>query len=209
MIIAFLGAPGTGKGTISEIVAKELGMVHISAGDLIRNEVTKKTKIGIKLKDYEEHGLLAPANLVNELISKAIKKNKKFDIILDGYPRQIQQAYYLDKNHKISIVIKLCAKESIIIDRLSNRRICPNGHIYHLKNIPPKKKGICDIDGLKLIQRPDDNPKAIKTRLELFEKETEPAINYYKKQKLYKLVRAEGKADSIASRVIKIIKNLG
>ncbi|HDM43608.1 MAG TPA: adenylate kinase [Candidatus Woesearchaeota archaeon] len=181
MIIVFFGPPGSGKGTIASIVKKELGIPHISTGDLLREEVKKGTELGIKAKSYMDRGELVPDDLVLEVLKRRIEKpDCKNGFILDGYPRNVEQAKTLDRMFKIDYIFNFVLSEEEIIKRLSNRRVCPKcGAIYNLISMPPKTPGICDKCGAALIQRDDDKPQAIRERLEVYKKQTEPVLEYY------------------------------
>jgi adenylate kinase len=202
------GAPGVGKGTIADLMAKEYDFVHLSAGDVLRAESKKKTKTAKIIEEYTSKGLLLPSNITIPLMLKAIKKTKSKNIILDGFPRNIDQAKDFMLHHKINLVIDLNAPEKVILDRLSGRRICPKCRsIYHIKNLKPKIKGICDKDNEKLIQRKDDNPKVVKERLKIYKKETYPLENFFKKKNILKKINASDNPENIIKRIKKILKN--
>ncbi|GAG10175.1 unnamed protein product [marine sediment metagenome] len=187
MNLIFFGPPGVGKGTIAKMLSKHFKLPHISSGNLIREEVKLKTKSGIEVEPYVNKGLLIPDAIVIDLIKDRIKeKDCKNGIILDGFPRTIFQAENLSKSDiEIHKVIDFTASEKTLIMRISGRRMCSKCNaIYHIKNIPPKQEGICDKCGGKLYQREDDKPEAIKKRLIVYEKETKPLIEYYKKKNL-------------------------
>lgn len=191
MIVVFFGAPGVGKGTIAELLAKKHKLEIISASGLLKKEIKKKTKAGKLISEYMAKGKLVPSEDIVPLIIKAIKTSKFKNIILDGFPRNIEQAKLIEEKVKINCIINLEAPEKVIIERLSGRRVCPKcGTIYHLKNMPPKKAGICDKDKEKLLHRNDDKPKVIKDRLKVYEKETFPLKKFFAKQKLIKEIDA-------------------
>lgn len=205
MKIILLGPPGSGKGTVSEQLIKDFNLYHISAGELLREEVNKQTTIGKDIQKYIEKGRLVPNHLVVEMVKLEAAGKKNY--ILDGFPRSVEQAAAIN-NLKIDLVIYLEIAEKAVIERLSWRRICQRGdHGYHLKYLPPKKQGICDIDGTKLIQRADDNPTVIKERFKVYNKETKRVIEYYKKKGILVTVDATPAPENVYEMVKKIAKN--
>ncbi|MEM5871833.1 MAG: adenylate kinase [Candidatus Aenigmatarchaeota archaeon] len=218
MRLIFLGAPGVGKGTYASRISKELGIAHISTGDLLREEVKNETQLGKKAKVYMEKGELVPDELVNKILKERLKKKDcEKGFILDGYPRTIEQAKELEKITKIDLVLNITLKKEILIKKISARRICKNcGKIYNIADINedgirmppilPKKEGICDDCGGELYQRPDDDPKVIEERLKVYEKQTKPLIDYYKKKGLLKEVKVTGGPELMVPKIIEMIK---
>ena len=204
MKIIILGPPGSGKGTIAEKLAKDFNLIPISAGEILRKEIAKHTSLGKKVKSIGK-GVLAPNKLVSDIIRKNIKNKNNF--ILDGFPRTISQAKETGIMG-INEVIYLNVAEKPIIKRLSGRRVCPKGHTYHLTNFPPKKSGICDIDGSKLEKREDDKPEVIKKRFKIFHKEIKPVLAYFKDKKLLKTANADQNPRNAYLDVKKLVKNI-
>ena len=192
MNIVLLGPPGIGKGTAASKLSKKLDMPHISTGDMLRENVAQKTKLGIEAKSYMNKGLLVPDEVVIEMMKDRVKEGDcKNGFILDGFPRTINQAEEIGKQIKIDKVVNIQASDEVIIDRLGKRKVCSKcGFIYHLVYIKPEKEGVCDKCGSKLYQREDDKLEAIKERLKVYRNETEPLINYYKEKGI--LVDADG-----------------
>ena len=192
MNIVLLGPPGIGKGTAATKLSKKLNIPHIATGDMLRENVAQKTKLGLEAKSYMDKGFLVPDDVVIEMIKERLqKKDCKNGFILDGFPRTINQAEKIGKGIKIDKVVNIQASDEIIIDRLSRRRVCSKcGFVYHLDYIKPKKEGICDKCGSKLYQREDDKDEAIKERLKVYRNQTEPLIEYYKNKRI--LVDADG-----------------
>lgn len=213
-IIILLGPPGAGKGTVGERLSEILNLPLISTGDLLRENVKEKTILGIRAKEYMDKGELVPDEIVMSVLMERIKRDDcKDGFLLDGFPRNINQAEILEKfiNGDDEIkVIYLEADDDFLVKRLSNRRICENcGAIYHLINIPPKVDGICDKCGGKLIQRDDDKEEVVRNRLKVYHNLTSPLLDYYRKKgNLYK-VRGDGKLEEIISEILKILKTEG
>lgn len=191
MRLVLLGPPGAGKGTHAQILSEKYQVPHLATGEILRQHIRKETPLGKKAKDIIEGGGLVSDDLVNEMMFDEIRRSGiQKGFILDGYPRTIGQAEALDrfaKSEKVPMdaAIDFATSEKIIINRLSGRRVCAKcGANYHVRNIPPKKEGLCDKCGEKLTQRKDDHPDTIKHRLEMYEKETRPLINYYQKQSI-------------------------
>ncbi|MEM4789778.1 MAG: nucleoside monophosphate kinase, partial [Ignisphaera sp.] len=160
MKLVFIGPPGIGKGTYAKMLNQKYGVLHISTGDIFREEISKGTELGIKVKQFVEKGLLVPDEIVIEIIKQVLQRPEcKKGFILDGFPRTIKQAEALEQITTIDAVFLFEAPVEIIIERVSGRLICPNcGAIYNIHWKPPKTPGICDVCGHTLIRRKDDEP---------------------------------------------------
>lgn len=198
MKLLIFGPQGSGKGTYASRLAEKFGLKKVTAGDLLRAEIKKGSEIGKIIKPYVEKGELVPKEITVALVKKELEGAENF--ILDGFPRDIEQAKELDKFVKIDAIIKLNAHEEILLEKISARWICSNpscdgnyntadihkvieGIEYILPPLLPKKDLICDKCGSKLVQREDDlNIEAIKRRLKIYEEQTKPVIEYYKKK---------------------------
>jgi adenylate kinase len=182
MKIIILGPPGSGKGTYSSRLAPKLNIPHISTGDIFRDEIKEQTELGKRIENIIKSGELVSDDIVIEVINKRLnQEDTKNGFILDGFPRTLKQAEGLDKIRKIDVAINLVVSENIIIQRLSNRRICKKcGGIFNILTLKPKQEGICDDCGGELYQRKDDTIEVIKERIELYEKQTQPLIDYYR-----------------------------
>lgn len=182
MRFIIFGPPGAGKGTYASRLGRGLKIAVISTGDIFREEVKRNTDLGRKVAEFLNRGELVPDKTVTDVLAKRIRNpNSKHGFILDGYPRTIEQAKALDTIAKIDAVILLIVPEWIIVERLSNRRVCKKcGAIYNLKYLKPKQLGICDNCGGELFQREDDKPEVIRERLRVYEAQTQPLIEYYK-----------------------------
>jgi adenylate kinase len=182
MNFLIFGPPGSGKGTYATRLETDLGMTAIAMGDVFRDAIKQGTALGKKVESYLKSGQLVPDDVVVEVLEKKIdEKEGTTGFILDGFPRTIQQAEALEKISKIDAVINLQVPERIIIARLSSRRICKNcGAIYNVLYLKPKKEGTCDVCGGPLYQREDDTEKVIRDRIKVYEKQTQPLLEYYK-----------------------------
>lgn len=189
MNLIFLGPPGSGKGTQASMLAGEIGLSHISMGDILRQEIKQETDIGKEASSFLKNGLLVPDDVVNRIAIKAVGMAGAKGFLLDGYPRTKYQAEFLSKNTDIDKVIYIDVPKEAIVKRLSGRIVCKNcGAVYHVKTKPPKKAGVCDACGGELYVRNDDKEETILKRFDVYAKETEPLIEYYSD----KLVKIDG-----------------
>jgi adenylate kinase len=207
--IIFLGAPGAGKGTQAANVARELGLVHIATGDLFRQALEKKTELGIKAKSYMERGELVPSKLTIAMVLERLKApDGKMGAILDGFPRNLEQAEALNKAlaGQVGIVDKVIyikVPEEELLRRLGGRWICRQCQTpYHITDAPPKVRGRCDKCGGELYQRPDDREEAVKKRLKVYLAETTPLIDYYARAGKLLEVDGGGEVAEVARRII-------
>lgn len=217
MIIIMLGAPGTGKGTVASLLAKELGIPQVSTGDIFRKNIKEKTELGKLAESYISKGNLVPDDVTIDLVKNRLKESDaKEGVILDGFPRTVKQAEELDKilqnnQSEVDIVINLVTPEEEIVERIENRRVCPECKaVYNLKLNPPSQEGICDKCGHELVQRKDDNVDTIKSRIKTYIDVTSPLIEYYeKKEKLYTAEvseRINRLGSDVAKDVIELLK---
>lgn len=185
MKFIIFGPPGSGKGTYASRLQSKLGVEVIATGDLMREIMKENTPLGRKVKGFVEKGLLVPDEVVVEVLKQRLAKaSGKKGFILDGFPRTKDQAAALEKLTKIDGVILLTVPDRIIIERLSSRRICKNcGEVYNVRFLKPRTEGICDKCGGPLYQRSDDTPEVIKDRIQVYEKQTQPILKYYKDKK--------------------------
>jgi len=204
--IVVLGPPGAGKGTQAEMLERELGLKHLSTGDILREEVRKGTELGKRAEKYMKSGELVPDDLIVEMMEKEISKYDNF--VLDGFPRNLKQAEALDKMCRIDKVILLEVPDEVILERLSLRRSCPKcNRVYHLKYNPPKENEICDYCGVKLYQRDDDKEEVIKKRLEVYRKETEPIAKFYREKGILVKVNGSKSIEEIFSDIKGVLGN--
>jgi adenylate kinase len=202
MIVVFLGPPGAGKGTQAQRLVEEKGFIHISTGDLLREAVKNQTPLGLKAKEYMDRGELVPDDLIVALIKE--KLPEKGNVILDGFPRTVAQAEALDKmlkesGKKLDAVILFEVPDEVVIERLSGRRIDPKtGKVYHIKYNPPP-------EGVEVMQRDDDREEVIKNRLEVYRKQTQPLVDYYKEKGLLKVIDATKSPEEVYKQLLTIL----
>ena len=205
MRIVLLGAPGAGKGTQCKRIVEKYGLLHLSSGDILRQERASGSALGKKAQKYMDSGELVPDEVIVEMMAGVMKKTAQKGFVLDGFPRTVNQADKLDKSlacngKKINAVLNLKVNDRIIAERMTGRRSCPQcGAVYHIENLKPKVEGICDNDGAKLIQRPDDSLEVVKNRLKTYHRQTEPVVDYYRKNNTVYDVDANRSADDVTA----------
>ena len=187
MKVVLLGAPGAGKGTQCKNIVARYNLLHLSSGDILRQERAESSELGKKAQSYMDSGALVPDEIIIEMMAKAINKAPADGFILDGFPRTVNQAVELDKTlvasgQQIDAVLNLRIDDNVVSRRITGRRSCPQcGAVYHVENLKPKTEGICDNDGTELVQRSDDTLEVLNNRLEAYHRQTEPLVDYYKK----------------------------
>lgn len=211
--LILLGAPGAGKGTQSKVLTEKYGIPQISTGDILRANVKEKTELGVKAKGFMDKGALVPDELVVEMVADRLSEDDcKSGFILDGFPRNIQQADELADtlrtlNKKIDAVIGIEVEEKELVRRLSGRRVCRKcGATYHTIFSPPQNIGSCDACNGELYQRDDDKEDTIQARLKVYNDETHPLIEYYQEKELYRSVPGIGSVDDITALVVEAIE---
>lgn len=187
--VIIIGPMASGKGTQAEILANKLGISHVSSGDLFRAEIASGSQLGQQIKEIIDKGNLVSKELNDAIIRQALEEHPN-GILLDGYPRTPEQAEFLDSQITVDLVLVLEVPDTICIERISGRRVCPKGHGFHVQYDPPKQEGICDIDGLPLKMRDDDQPEAVAKRLKIFHEQTTSIITHYEAQG--KVIRIDG-----------------
>ena len=213
MYIIFLGAPGAGKGTQASIVAQKLELVHIASGDLFRQAMEQGTELGIQAKSYMEKGKLVPDEITIRMVLERISApDCDSGLVLDGFPRNLEQAKALDKalteQHKaIDRAVYIKVSEEELLKRLSGRWICRNCQApYHTISSPPEIEGKCDKCGGELYQRPDDAVETVKKRLEVYFAQTTPLIDYYTRVGKLLEVDGDGSIGEVSERIVSALK---
>lgn len=208
MKLIFLGPPGAGKGTQAAIVSKKLGIPTISTGDMLRAAVKEGTEVGKQAKSFMDAGKLVPDSVIIGIVAERVaKEDCAKGYILDGVPRTIAQAEALEKAGIVfDSVVSLEVSDETIMERMSGRRVCPDcGASYHVVAVPPKAEGVCDKCGGKLIQRKDDAPETVKSRLEVYHKETEPLKAFYAERGLLKTVENQPTVEANSQAILRVL----
>lgn len=193
MKLILLGAPGAGKGTQAEMICETLSIPQISTGNIIRAQIKSGIELGNRVKAIVESGALVSDDLVVELLKDRISAPDCANgFVLDGFPRTIPQAEALEGICAIDAVLEIHVPDEKIISRMSGRRTCPTcGASFHIEYNPPKADGICDVCGAQLVTRPDDDPKVVASRLQVYHDQTEPLIGFYQSRGLLKTVEGQ------------------
>jgi adenylate kinase len=210
-----LGEPGAGKGTYSIELVKKFGIPQISTGDMLRSAVKAGSPLGRQAQEFMKKGELVPDTLVIELIRQRIQQQDAAEgFILDGFPRTVPQAESLESmlqsmHISLSMVLKIEVSKALLLKRLTGRRVCPGcGATYNVDTMKPLKEGICDKCGKELIQRPDDRPETIENRLNVYQKDTAPLIEFYEKKGLLKRIQCEGEYADVMGRILETLEKV-
>jgi adenylate kinase len=184
--LILLGPPGAGKGTQAEQLQEDFSLAHISTGDMLRAQVAEGTELGRRAQEYMSAGELVPDEVILGMIRARIgEQDAREGFLLDGFPRNISQADALaatlaESDRRLTAALLIDVADEEVVRRLGGRRVCTkSGHVYHVEFDPPKREGICDQDGSRLIQRDDDHEETIRRRLEVYARQTAPLIEYY------------------------------
>lgn len=210
MRIVLVGPPGAGKGTQAALLAENLGIPHISTGDLFRANISRGTELGLEAQRYMREGRLVPDSItVGMAAERMADPDAANGFLLDGFPRNIAQAEALDKmlretGQALDAVLDLEVPEEEVVRRIAGRRMCreDSSHIFHVEYSRPRVEGVCDVCGGELYQREDDSEATVRKRLEVYHQETEPIIDYYREQGLVVTLSALGAVPEVTRRAL-------
>ena len=215
MNLLIIGAPGAGKGTMSDRILDQYHLVHVSTGDMLRAAVKAGTPVGLKAQEYMNKGALVPDEVIHDIIVERFSKDDmEAGFLFDGYPRTENQAIDLDSilkevNKKIDCVINLNIDDEVLIKRITGRRLCPVcGEIFNIYYKAPEKEGICDKCGAELIQRKDDNLESLQVRLSEYHKNTQAVIEYYEKTGIVRDINADQTRDEVFADIRNVLEGL-
>lgn len=210
--VILLGPPGAGKGTQAQRIAQRYQLPHLSTGDMFRDNIQRETELGRKAKPLLERGELVPDEIVLGMVEARIDQpDCAKGFVFDGFPRTLRQADDLERicrqhNLGCTVVLHMVVNPSLLMRRLTGRRICKaGGHIYNIYERPPKQEGICDLDGSELIHRPDDSEGVISERLAAYDRQTKPLVEYYTLRGLLRPVDAMSIADVVTESIARIL----
>jgi len=204
--LVLLGPPGAGKGTLAQRLASEHGLLHLSTGDVLRDEVARATALGQRAKDYMDRGELVPDELILSMVKERVEGRS--GILFDGFPRTLAQAEGLEKIAPIDAVIFLEVDKDTAVKRLSARRICPKcGAVYNLVTQPPREDERCDRCGTKLIQRDDDKPEVIARRFEVYMRQSAPLARYYEEKGLLIRIDAGRSPEEVYAAALRALRD--
>jgi len=207
--LIMLGPPAAGKGTYAERLASDLNVPRIATGDMLRSEVDEGTELGRRAKSFMDQGELVPDDVVVRLAVQRLARPDAADgWILDGFPRNLSQARGLDEELEgrgVDLVLALEVQMEEIIERISGRRVCSRGHVYHVKRDPPRRDGVCDQDDEPLFQREDDKEAVVRHRAEIYEVETRPLLELYEGRSLLRRVNGTGRPEEVYRRVVEML----
>lgn len=199
--VVLLGPPGAGKGTIAVQAAKEQGLLHLSTGDALRDEVARGSELGKLARGFMERGDLVPDDVILAMVQERVRGEK--GVLLDGFPRTLAQAEALARFLPIHVVVYLVVSKDVVVERLSSRRVCGVcGAVYNLVSRRPQAEGRCDRCGGELTQRPDDTPEVVTRRYEVYERDSRPLVDHYARQGLLVTVDAARPPEAVVADVV-------
>ena len=214
MKIVLLGPPGAGKGTQAKSISNKYSIPHISTGDIFRKNISENTPLGIQAKSYMDNGQLVPDEVTINMVKDRLQQDDcKVGYLLDGFPRTVAQAealnnFLIERGEQLDTALLIKVPNEFILERMTGRRVCPScGASYHVKFNPPANEGKCDLCGSEVIQRKDDTVETVKERLDVYEKETQPLIDFYGERQLLSAVDGTKAINEVFRGICEILGN--
>lgn len=214
MKIVLLGPPGAGKGTQAKSISNKYSIPHISTGDIFRKNISENTPLGIEAKSYMDNGQLVPDEVTINMVKDRLQKDDCSNgYLLDGFPRTVVQAdalnsFLIERGEQLDTALLIKVPNEFILERMTGRRVCPScGASYHVKFNPPSSEGKCDLCGSEVIQRKDDTVETVKERLDVYEKETQPLIDFYGDKQLLSAVDGTKAINEVFRGICEILGN--
>ena len=215
MKIVLLGPPGAGKGTQAKSISTKYSIPHISTGDIFRKNISENTPLGVEAKSYMDAGQLVPDEVtINMVKDRLVQDDCKNGYLLDGFPRTVEQAEALQeflsaRGEKLDTALLIDVQKEFILERMTGRRVCPScGASYHIKFNPTKTAGKCDLCGADVIQRKDDTEETVKERLDVYESQTQPLINFYKDKDMLSVVDGTQEINQVFESICKLLEGV-
>jgi len=213
-VVILMGAPGVGKGTVAERITEDGAWTHLSTGDMLREAVKAGSPVGLEAKAYMDAGELVPDEVIMKIVIERMEQDAgAAKYVFDGFPRTIEQARLLDEVLQahatdVKYVFLLEAPKDLLVERLAGRRVCRNcGAVYHVRYVPPREPGVCDVCGGALYQREDDCEATVLNRLDVFRKQTESLIDYYERKKLLVRVDAAQSKEHTEAQILRRLED--
>jgi adenylate kinase len=211
--LIFIGPPGAGKGTQAESMVDEFDLAYLATGDMMRAKRKEDSELGRRIAQIIADGGLVDDEIVCEVVIERIDSEGSDGFLLDGFPRTLNQADQLDsalerRGRSLTAVLLLEVPDDVIVERLAGRRVCEDGHVYHLVNNPPQVDGVCDVDGKPLVQREDDKPETINKRLATYHEQTEPLVERYDDAGLLQRFDGTLSPDDVNGHIRKTVRTL-
>lgn len=215
MKIVLLGPPGAGKGTQAKSISTKYSIPHISTGDIFRKNISENTPLGVEAKSYMDAGQLVPDEVtINMVKDRLVQDDCKNGYLLDGFPRTVEQAEALQeflsaRGEKLDTALLIDVRKEFILERMTGRRVCPScGASYHIKFNPTKTAGKCDLCGADVIQRKDDTEETVKERLDVYESQTQPLINFYEDKDMLSVVDGTQEINQVFESICKLLEGV-
>lgn len=214
MKIVLLGPPGAGKGTQAKSISNKYSIPHISTGDIFRKNISENTPLGIEAKGYMDNGQLVPDEVTINMVKDRLQQDDcKIGYLLDGFPRTVAQAealnnFLIERGEQLDTALLIKVPNEFILERMTGRRVCPScGASYHIKFNPPSDEGKCGLCGSEVIQRKDDTVETVKERLDVYQRETQPLIEFYSEKDLLSEVDGTKAINEVFKRICEVLGN--